>query len=611
MAYARSNEAEGRYLQLTVWEKSCSIANNTSLVGWKLESTGGESVYYMIAPTTVVVDNTTVYSKGKTEWTDRVFPAAKGSVSGELTVVHDAEGKKNITFSLSTRVYVSSTPMTWTGSLTLTELPRGVTVDFLTCSTAYFDGALTVKYTPKNAEYHNRCIISLGNTGVKRIDLGKKAAAQQTQVLSLTESELATVYDLLPKTSVGTLRVSISTYYDSAYVSQVGSTSYKDIELTIPTSVEPTAILSVELQNSDPWINSLGICVRNHTALSIGITGSPGDGAMIAALGITCGGYSTSQSKLTIAKITDSGVLGISGKVTDTRARSTADTKEITVYPYNVPSISYIASERGTYSNGWISDENGDDLRVLFKSVLSLAEQGNTYTAAFNIDGSTVTSAITPASEFVDGVDNEVYITGVEKELIHALTLTVTDKVGNSRAATITVPSVVIPMEFKSNGKGVSLGKPSKKDGFECAFPSDFYKGMSLSVDGESDPEPITDTVIEQGTNGIWTWRKWYSGIAECWGSLTVKTDVLTAWGSLYTSGVISSADASFPFEFVQAPTVNVSLTNCGTGGFLMVSGMENNPVSKTGVGSFEIVRGTAITDADFKINYTVKGKWK
>ena len=28
----------------------------------------------------------------------------------------------------------------------------------------------------------------------------------------------------------------------------------------------------------------------------------------------------------------------------------------------------------------------------------------------------------------------------------------------------------------------------------------------------------IADYVVEQGTDGIWTYRKWNSGIAECWG---------------------------------------------------------------------------------------------
>lgn len=41
------------------------------------------------------------------------------------------------------------------------------------------------------------------------------------------------------------------------------------------------------------------------------------------------------------------------------------------------------------------------------------------------------------------------------------------------------------------------------------------------------------DFVVEEGTSGIWTYRKWNSGIAECWGTKT-ENKALTAWGSWY-----------------------------------------------------------------------------
>jgi hypothetical protein len=35
------------------------------------------------------------------------------------------------------------------------------------------------------------------------------------------------------------------------------------------------------------------------------------------------------------------------------------------------------------------------------------------------------------------------------------------------------------------------------------------------------------DAIVEQGTSGIWTYRKWKSGIAECWGNHTDNTSTL------------------------------------------------------------------------------------
>lgn len=48
---------------------------------------------------------------------------------------------------------------------------------------------------------------------------------------------------------------------------------------------------------------------------------------------------------------------------------------------------------------------------------------------------------------------------------------------------------------------------------------SDFAFEVPVKIQGS----PITDFVVEQGTTGIWTYRKWNSGIAECWGTASVS----------------------------------------------------------------------------------------
>lgn len=49
----------------------------------------------------------------------------------------------------------------------------------------------------------------------------------------------------------------------------------------------------------------------------------------------------------------------------------------------------------------------------------------------------------------------------------------------------------------------------------------------------------IADYVVETGTDGIWTYRKWASGIAECWGggSLTNGT-YATTWNGMQAISV-------------------------------------------------------------------------
>lgn len=130
MATFTSASYDGRYLQLSISE-SVNVAANTSTLNWTLTSAGGSSNYYTIDATTVTINGTTVYSKDRTNWEDRVFPAAKGSVSGTLTVGHDSNGSKTVTVVFSTRVYVFG-PVDYGGTMKLTDIDR--TAPTVSCS---------------------------------------------------------------------------------------------------------------------------------------------------------------------------------------------------------------------------------------------------------------------------------------------------------------------------------------------------------------------------------------------------------------------------------------------------------------------------------------------
>ena len=121
----------------------------------------------------------------------------------------------------------------------------------------------------------------------------------------------------------------------------------------------------------------------------------------------------------------------------------------------------------------------------------------------------------------------------------------------------------------------------------------------------------MTDFVIEQGESGGWTYRKWNSGIAECWCKKSIATTITTAWGSLYTSGGLTSSNLTFPFTFSEIPVVNVSTSSNGAGCFVISSGSWGS-TSTTSTGIYELVRGTSSASAQtYVLNYQVTGNWK
>lgn len=111
------------------------------------------------------------------------------------------------------------------------------------------------------------------------------------------------------------------------------------------------------------------------------------------------------------------------------------------------------------------------------------------------------------------------------------------------------------------------------------------------------------DYITEKGESGIWTYRKWASGIAECWGSVSGSYSITSAYGDGYVSDTVFE---SFPTGlFIEVPVANVSF-NCGNYGVTTVS-MRDLGVSGVGAVLYDAVSATR------KGTYTfsAKGIWK
>ena len=72
------------------------------------------------------------------------------------------------------------------------------------------------------------------------------------------------------------------------------------------------------------------------------------------------------------------------------------------------------------------------------------------------------------------------------------------------------------------------------------------------------------DYIIETGTSGKWAYRKWASGIGECWATLGFASlNVSNTWGSMYyatwMNSEINKNGRKYPFDFVEEPTVTAS----------------------------------------------------
>lgn len=124
MASVQTSKYDGRYLKLTVEETATSIENNTSTLTWTLESIGGNSTYYNIYDAKVTINDIVEYGPTTKSWDSKVFPAKKGSVSGTVTITHNADGTaSDVPFVLRGSVY-NNNPKNYSGTLPLSTIPR-------------------------------------------------------------------------------------------------------------------------------------------------------------------------------------------------------------------------------------------------------------------------------------------------------------------------------------------------------------------------------------------------------------------------------------------------------------------------------------------------------
>ena len=107
----------------------------------------------------------------------------------------------------------------------------------------------------------------------------------------------------------------------------------------------------------------------------------------------------------------------------------------------------------------------------------------------------------------------------------------------------------------------------------------------------------IADYVVEEGMNGIWTYRKWNSGMAECWGAYNYPN----------TGG---TRQLTLPFNMANADYV-VFGNPAGNGSIVTKHGCYNgagNNVNAVGSFYYSI---TVSSNYSVTMHFHVIGRWK
>lgn len=114
------------------------------------------------------------------------------------------------------------------------------------------------------------------------------------------------------------------------------------------------------------------------------------------------------------------------------------------------------------------------------------------------------------------------------------------------------------------------------------------------------------DYVVEQGTDGIWQYRKWNSGIAECWG-YKLTSGAFSAWGNGYSHDIPVE---DYPSNLFTDWPYHYASSRC-TGGNTVASenSIGGSITQTTGITHY---RATALSgNVNFQTFYYARGRWK
>lgn len=358
-----SNNSQYR-LELIVNPGTYSIPNNTTPVPWVLQARKLSGSGYWASgsfPWSVNIGGSK--SSGSISSYDFRNYTVLTLASGTATITHDADGSKTISVSGSFTGASTLGSATASGQMDLPTIPRASS--FTLGGSTQTGSAITVSISRASTSFTHRVRWRVGSGSWTTVSTN-----------ATTSSSFTVPHSAFPNSTSGTITVAVQTYSGST---AIGNEQTRTRTLTVPASVEPSFTTVTHSEYVSVVNTQIGEYVQNKSRLNLAITGaSAGSGSTIKSYRITVDGQTANAQSGTTQVIRNSGTLNIVGTVTDNRNRSTSKTVQITVLPYQEPTLESIGLTRSTSSG--TADPFGTFARLNIKARVSSLNGKNTAT---------------------------------------------------------------------------------------------------------------------------------------------------------------------------------------------------------------------------------------
>ena len=446
------------------WVAKPNTAGNysdvTATLKYKKSSSSTASTRGTLSGGIAINGNVKNYSVGVTLSANNTWV---GIVQHTLRVYHDANGKASI--GISGTGGISGTTFTSTSvgtTVTLDTIPRAPTMDELTTSNDKLSATYTYKWTPKSASFYNRLRVSIPNVkAIKYINIGQKAASQQTNTFVFTAAEMTDMMQYSSKTSEYIkIGIVMEAYSDSNYSTKIGESSELMQNMRIQDKYVPT-ISSLKSTLVGKSLNSN--YVRLNSQCKINFSASIPDNSNTELSKCTITGddgtnYSQSLSgtsetvEYTTNTINKSGTVTYTVTVYDARNRSTSQTFDITVEDYELPSVTLVAYRCD--STGKRDDAAGNYIHIGISYTVSSTMKS----ASLHIDN------VQKASGFSSSFSKDYgeYSLGTSHEIV----VSITDNMDRSITNTVTIQVAALPIVISDSKNAMGFGgAPADEEG--------------------------------------------------------------------------------------------------------------------------------------------------
>lgn len=507
------------------------------------------------------------------------------AITATTRVPHNDDGTKSITISATGAISgttLKSTTISATVELDTIPIPSTISV-----SNVIIGSPATISIASASANFTHTLRYSFGS-------ITEQVIAATTNKTSIIWTVPTAFYNEIPNSPTGWGVITCVTY--NGY-NKVGETVYEFTAVADKTICAPQ-IRSVNAYDPDPKSVILTgdnkKIILNAGPMKVQTNAVAVNGASIESIKVYNGTNWLAGADVTFPYAYMETVYVI---VTDTRGYTTRyDVTDLTFISYYQPTMSYEITRESPTSDKVTVSVNGIWHNISFgktSNQLSLS-------VCYKIEGAAGYGATVAMPVFIDGYkfSSTFTFSGMNYTNAYRFTMYLSDKVFSDGSVYPTKVFSDIPLS-----KGIPVFDWGEDD-FRFNVPVTFAAGY-IDPTSVASVEPA-DFILEQGTSGMWTYRKWNSGIAEAWGEATITSAIQTGYGNGFYNGSVYSLDLPYGL-FKIRPQVVTSVFDTSDAQLYFVA----LSVTKSATLHYSIVSTKSNPAASVVVSFRATGRWK